>query len=259
MSEINIKLKAQALGKDLEELAYEAEEELKEAIHNVVQSGYASIVGSAQLELHSSRKDYLSGLKLHEIGENEYLIILDGKFANALESGYSSYDVKKGMMNSKKIVNVGPRSGLPWVQESKEDGHKFAHVPFQHKPFSKEAASADLGAAIRKLKAFNRQGVEQKFTKLFTDESGSPLQGKVAVVNKVKGFPELDRITKYQKTYTNEKTGKESVQSLYMTFRTISENGGGWEHPGYEGLKAFDDAEQWMDTQIDEILNRLLK
>lgn len=258
MSEINIKLKAQALGKALEDLSYEVENDLQEAIANVVAAGYDSIVGSAQLELHSSRQDYLSGLSFHKLGGNEYLILLEGKFPNALEEGYSGFDVKEGMLNSNKVVNVGTRSGQPWVQKA-EDGHKFAHVPFQHRPFSKEAKSADIGQAIKKLKATNQQGVEQKFTKLFKDNDGNPMQGKVAVVKEVKGFPELDRITKYQKVYKNEKTGKESVQSLYMTYRTVSENGGDWTHPGYAGLHAFDDAEKWMDSEIDNILNRLLK
>lgn len=44
-----------------------------------------------------------------------------------------------------------------------------------------------------------------------------------------------------------------------MTYRTVSENGGDWTHPGYAGLHAFDDAEKWMDSEIDNILNRLLK
>ena len=259
MSEINIKLKLQSLGKELESLAAGVSEQIAEAVHDVVQAGYASIVGSAQLALHTTQKDYLSGLKLHEMGENEYLIVLDGKFANALESGYSGFDVKEGMLNSKKVVNVGTRAGQPWVQRSKKDDHRFAHVPFQHQPYSKAPKTSDLAGAIRKLKAFNRQGEEQKFTSLFTDASGQALEGKVAVVKKVKGFPQLDRITKYQKIYKNEKTGKESVQSLYMTYRTISDNGGEWVHPGFKGLHAFDDAEQWMDSQIDEILNRLLK
>jgi hypothetical protein len=259
VSDINIKLKAEALGKDLEDLGGAVEQELQDAIHDVVQAGYASIQGSAQLALNSTRQDYLSGLALHELGPNEYLIILEGKFPNALEKGFSGFDVKEGMLNSKKVVNVGTRAGLPWVQKSKVDEHKFAHVPFQHRPFSREAKSADLGSAIRKLKAINREGKEQKFTKLFTDVGGNPLEGKVAMVKEVKGFPELDRITKYQKKYKNEKTGSEAVQSIYMTYRTVSEIGGEWEHPGFKGLHAFDEAEAWMDSEIDNLLNRLLK
>lgn len=258
MSEINIKLKADALGKALQDLSHEVADQLEQDVKKVVEVGYASIVGSAELALHGTRQDYLSGLKLHTLGENEYLIMLEGDFPNSLEHGFSGFDVKQGMLKSKKVVAVGPRAGAPWVQQA-SDGHKFAHVPFQQRPFSREAKSGDMGSAIRKLKAFNRQGMEQSFTKLFTDESGSPLEGKVAVVNKVKGFPELDRITKYQKIYKNEKTGAEAVQSIYMTFRTVSENGGSWQHPGFKGLKAFDDAEKWIDSQIDEILNRLLK
>jgi hypothetical protein len=258
MAEINITIKAGLLGKSLEDLSVEIEQQLEEDIRNVVKMGYASIEGTAELGLHSSRQDYMSGLKLHELAPNEYLIVLEGKFPNALESGYSGFDVKEGMLNSKKVVSTGTRSGQPWVQQSKE-GQRYAHVPFQQRPFSKEAQSADLGSAIKKLKAVNKQGEEQRFTKIFSDENGNPMSGKVAKVDKVKGFPELDNITKYQKVTKNGKTGVDVVQSIYMTYRTVSDNGGDWMHPGFAGLKAFDDAEAWMDSQIDDILNRLLK
>lgn len=259
MSDINIRLKAEALGKDLDNLSQEAEDTLQEAVRDVVNAGFASIQGSAELELHSTRQDYLKGLSLTEIGENDYLIVLDGKFPNALEEGYSGFDVKQGMLNSKKMVEVGTRTGKPWVQQSTVDQHRFAHVPFQHRPFSKEAKSADMGAAIRKLKAINKQGIEQKFTQVFKDASGNSLEGKVAMVKKVKGFPDIDRITKYQKLHKNEKTGEETVQSIYMTYRTVSDHGGEWTHPGFSGLHAFDEAEEWMDKEIDNILERLLK
>ncbi len=258
MSEINIRIKAEALGKSLENLSYEAEQELQEAIGQVVQTGYESIVSHAQLLLRTSRQDYLSGLSFAKLGPNDYLILLDGKYPNAIEAGYSGFDVKQGMLNSKKIVEIGPRSGLPWVQKSAEDGHRYAHVPFQHRPFSREAKTSDMSQAIRKLKAYNRQGVEQKFTKIFKDANGSALEGKVATVQKVKGFPDLDRITKYQKKYKNEKTGKETIQSIYMTYRTVSEHGGEWTHPGWRGLHGFDEAEKYIDSEIDNILSRIL-
>lgn len=258
MADINVKLRAAALGKSLENLAYEVEEEMNQAIKDTANAAYASIVAKAQQELHSTRQDYIKGLTFEELGNNTYLITLEGDFANALEKGYSGFDVREGMLKSEKVVGVGSRTGQKWVQTGK-DGHKFAHVPFEHRPHSKAPQAADLNQAIKKLTAKNKMGEDQKFTKIFKDASGRPMEGRVASVKKVDGFPQLDGIAKYQKIYKNETTGKETVQSIYMTFRTVSENGDSWRHPGYQGLHAFDEAEKWVEEQIDNIIKALVK
>lgn len=256
-SEINIRFKAQALGKSLENLAYEVQEELNQAIKDTANAAYASIVGSAQLGLHSTQKDYLKGLDFQQIGENSYLIVLEGDWANAIEKGFSGFDLKEWMLKSEKVVGIGSRTGEKWVQTG-DEGEKYAHVPFQKQPFARAAASSDMNQAIRKLQAFNKQGRAQKFTSLFKDDKGRPLEGRVASVKNVEGFPELNGITKYQRKSKSE-SGKETLQSHYMVFRTISENGQGWMHPGYSGAHFFDEAEQWVDQQVDQILNTLLK
>lgn len=258
MADFNVKFKAADLGKSLENLAHEVEEELNQAVKDVANSAYANIMANAQAELHSSRTDYIKGLSFHDLGNNTYVIILEGEYANEIEKGYASFDVREGLLRSEKVVGVGNRAGQKWVQTGK-DGQKFAHVPFEHKPYSKAAQSSDLNQAIRKLTAFNKQGREQRLTKLFKDDGGRIMQGKVASVRKVEGFPQIEGITKYQKTYKNEKTGKNSTQSIYMTYRTVSEHGEEWRHPGYAGAHFFDEAEKWIDQELDNIINTLIK
>lgn len=258
MADINVKIRAAALGKSLENLAAEVQEEFDQAIRDTANAAYATITAKAQQELNSTRQDYLRGLSFEDLGNNTYLIVLEGDFANALEKGYSGFDVRTGMLNSEKIVGVGSRAGQPWVQKGAK-GQKYAHVPFEHRPHSKAPQAADLNQAIKKLTAMNRSGMEQKLTKVFKDASGKPLEGRVASVKKVEGFPQLDGIAKYQKIYKNESTGKETVQSVYMTFRTVSENGDSWRHPGFGGLHAFDEAEKWVEEQIDNIIKVLIK
>ena len=258
MADFSIRIKAEQLGKSLENLAYEVEEELGSAIDNMANMAFASIQANAQTELNSTRQDYLKGLDMQKIGDHSYLIVLDGDWPNAIERGFSGFDMREWMLKSEKIVGIGVRSGQKWVQEGAE-GQKFAHVPFQKQPFSKAAASADMNQAIRKLTATNAQGVSQKFTSMFRDASGAPIEGRVASVRKVEGFPNLGGITKYQRKYKDEKTGKETMQSHYLVFRTISENGEGFQHPGYGGAHFFDDAEKWIDAEIENILNAIIK
>ena len=256
MADFSVSLRAKELGKSLENLSDDLVSELEAAIGNMANMAFASIQAFAQTDLHSTRQDYLKGLHFDKLGKNSYLIWLEGDWPNALEEGFSGYDLKDWMLRSEKVVGIGPRTGEKWVQQGKKGN--FAHVPFQKQPFSKVAVSQDMNEAIRKLTAINRQGLEQKFTKMFKDASGNPLEGRVASVSKVEGFPELAGITKYQYKSTNE-SGKDTFQSHYMVFRTISEGSGGWQHPGYKGLKAFEDAEKWIDTELDNIINSIVK
>lgn len=263
-SEINIRLKAELLGKSLQNLANEIEQELNSAIRDVANGAFAMINAHAQTELNSTRQDYLKGLNFEQIGDNSYLIVLEGDYPNALEDGFPEFPMREKMLKSEKIVSVGTRAGEKWVQKA-EDGHKYAHVPFEQHPFAKMSnpsvkgsSYSDLNKAIQAISLKNRQGVTQKLTSIFKDDFGKPIQGKAARVESVEGFKNLSGLTKYQKTTINS-SGKETTQSTYMTFRTISENGADWMHPGHGKLGFFEIAEKWADAEIDNILNRLLK
>ncbi len=250
MADISLKLRADELGKSLEDLAVEVEMELEAAVQNLAQAAYASIMAKAEAELSSTRQDYTSNLDFTPLGDGSYLISLIGSAANSLEDGYSGFDMVPGMLNSNKTVQTGSRSGEKWVKTNQE-GKKYAHVPFEHKPYSKEPKSSDLNAEIKRLTSTNRSGAEQKLTKMFADIDGSPLSGKVATARSDNKL--LDQITKYQHV---SDTGK--VSSLYMTFRTVSEDSAGWKHPGWKGLKAFEEAERWVEKELDLIIETLL-
>ena len=259
---IDLNIKADDLGLSFENLSSAMESEFNQAISDVAHMVHANIVAKATTELSGLRQDYLKGLSFDKIGENSYVIGLEGEWANKIESGFPSYSIRDAMMKSQKNVEVGSRAGQPWVQRSQaEDNHKYAHVPFEHKPFSKESKSQNLADAIKKLQARNMSGAKQKLTQIFKDPSGKALQGKVASVKtaEVNGvhYKDLDGLVKYQKTYKNKK-GKETTQSIYMTYRTVSEVGKDWKHPGYDGLGAFPEAEQAAEAAIDRILKMFL-
>lgn len=259
----------------MEDIAPRLEDEINQAVKDAAHAAYASIAGKAQSKLKSTRQDYLKALQFTELGDNEFLITLNGKLANDLEEGFPAYDLVPGMLKSNKTVTTGKRAGQPWVQETKPKGengekHKFAHVPFEHKPFSKEG-DTNMADAIKSLTALNLSGKDQKITQIFKAPDGSPMEGKVAVMLPPKtlsqahktmalGYtdnPMLQGLVKYQKVQKSE-SGKESVQSIYVSYRTVSEKGKPWIHKGFGGVKAFDDAEKELLKQIDQILKVLL-
>lgn len=257
--EIILEVRAEELGLQMDKLAEESEYQMKQAIGDIANAAHAMIIAKAQAELHTTRLDYLKHLTFERLDEDTYLINLDGDYANKLEAGYAAFDMKPGMLASKKIVEVGSRAGKPWVQKA-EDGHRYAYVPLERQPFSKAPQARDMADAIKQLTAFNREGREQKITKLFKDPNGKVLEGAVAVARNT-GIKDLEGLVKYQKTYTNEKTGKQTTQSIYINYRVVSEAAGSaeWKHPGFPGLKAFEDAERFVETEIDNILKHFLE
>jgi len=260
MSNSKVKLSVEDSMKKLEKsmsgIAPALEQEVNNAIRDVAHAAYANIVAKAQTELHSTRQDYLKGLEFVELSDNAYLISLEGDWAGRIEDGYPAYNLTDVLLNSKKIVETGSRSGQPWVKTSKEDGHKYAHVPFQRSSATAQGGlMGDMAASIKAMTATNAKGRKQKITSLFKDGEGNPLEGKVAVGRSEN--PLVDGLVKYQKTYKN-KNGKDTTQAVYINYRTVSENSDPWQHPGFAGLKAFDEAERMVVQQIDKIIKTLL-
>ena len=245
------------LNKTLEGIAPAVEVGINDAIRGVAEAAYASIVAKAQSQLQSTRQDYLSGLRFENLDDNSYMISLEGEWANKLEEGFGAYDLRTVLLKSTKTVEVGSRSGQPWVQTGKK-GQKYAHVPFEHQPFAKAGRAGDMAEAVQSLTGINVKGNLQALTKVFRDMDGKPLEGRVAVAHlgSVKD-PRLENLTKYQSVVT-DKNGKQRVQSTYLTYRTISELGKPWIHPGYDGVQAFQDAEREIQAQIDKIINTML-
>jgi hypothetical protein len=258
--EIDINIKAEELGLSFENLSSTLESQFNQAISDVAHAVHANIVAKASRGLAATRQDYLKDLTFDKVGENAYVIGLSGDWANKLEDGYPGYDLRDRLLKSSKTVQVGSRAGQKWVQEGVK-GQKYAHVPLEHRPFSKEAKSGNLAESIKKLQARNQKGRMQNITRTFKDASGKPLSGKVATIGKAEignvHVKDLDGLVKYQKVYKN-KSGKETTQSVYMTYRTISELGGGWQHPGWSGLKAFPEAEMLAEKAIEDILKSFL-
>lgn len=255
--DISIDIESGDLKNELENLSEELEAELKEQIKTTAHAAYAHIMAEAQSKLTSARPDYIKALSFDQIGD-DFIISLEGNWPEMLEEGFGAFDLRETLLTSTKTVKVGQRAGNPWVRTSKE-GHRYAAVPYSHQPFS-TAPGNDLASALRQLRAKNQEGSNQLLTRVFKDPMGRPLEGKVATVKKA-GHPLLDGIVKYQKNYKNKK-GKNTTQSLYVTYRMITENPEkvqNWIHPGYGGLHAFDDAERFVREEIAKIIEDFTK
>jgi hypothetical protein len=252
---LDVSQSLKALEKSLEGIAPAVEEQINSAIQDLAHAAYANIVAKAQTELHSTRLDYLKGLEFQQLDDNSYLISLDGAWANKLEDGFPAYNLTEVLLKSQKTVEVGRRTGGPWVQTS-EEGNKYAYVPFSRQPHTKQAGRmGDMAASIKSMTATNAAGRKQKITSIFKDASGNPLEGKVAIGRSKN--PLVDGLVKYQKTYSNAQ-GKQTSQAVYINYRAVSEVGKPWQHPGFAGIKAFEEAEKMLVDHLNQILRTLL-
>lgn len=251
--DIEVKLIAEQLGKDLEKAAPAVQAELEAAVGNLAQAAYSAIVAKVQgMSMDpKNRQDYLRALKFKDLGDATWLIFLDGEWASKLEEGFGSYNIKDVLLASTKTVQVGSRAGEPWVRKNKK-GKKFAAVPFEHKPFSGEKMAGNMADDIKKILVKNRGGVDQPITQIFNDLGGKPIHGKVATANNV-GIPNLEGLTKYQFVHDSGK-----VSSMYMTFRMVGEDSKGWTHPGHKGYQLFQEAEQYVQAELKNIIDTLL-
>lgn len=253
MSEFNLKIIAKDLGKDIENIAESVENELQAAVSNLANATHASIMQQIQSMSMDpkNRQEYLKSLKIDKLGDSEWLIYLDSPWAIELEQGFSPYSLKDKLLSSKSTVSQGPRAGQPWVRTA-EDGTRYASVPFNHKPYSGESKSANMGDMIKKMTAKNMAGQEQKLTKVFKDLGDKPISGKVASIKSAKN-PFLSGLTKYQHVSDSGK-----VSSVYTTFRVVSDKSSGWQHPGFGGFLLFTEAEKYVEQELENIINTLL-
>lgn len=252
MADSSLKITAERLGKTLENLSSFVEDELNGAVRNLANAAYASISAQLQQRSGKTKADMAKALRLDTIGPNSYMIHLEGDWANRLEEGYGPYSIRDLLMNSKKIVQVGSRAGEPWVQTSKS-GSKFAHVPFEHGLNTVGAKYGDLGTDIKQMFAKNSKGKSQSLRKTFKDLEGNPLSGKVATINDAIN-DKFQNLVKYQYVHPSGK-----VTSLFMTYRTVSTAGKDWIHPGSPGLQLFKQAQQFIETELENIVNTILK
>ena len=251
MADFNIKIRAEELGKAIEGIGEQLEEELNGAVADLAHGAYAKISADVQQQVGDSnfKQEYLKGLQINEIGNGAWLISLDGEWANKLENGYPGYDMKQTLLSSNKNVAVGKNAGQPWVRRGETSGKKYAHVPLQVQPTSK-AAGKDLSGDIQKVMAQASDGRRQRITKIFRDQAGNVVKDPIRGAS---DNPILDGITKYQK---EGKGGK--VSSFYINYRTISEDSSGWRHPGHDGYDFFAEAEKWVEEELDNIIETLL-
>lgn len=177
----------------------------------------------ADERLHTTKAIYLKGLRLLRDGD-EYVLELNGKLANGVESGFNAFDIKLGFERSRKATRTalgGWYLTIP-LPVNEEYEKRFENAP-------------DIPEDVYKL----INGAEEK---AITDVSDSLFSGAEDILSST-----FDQFLSSQNVSNLVATNKEKTD---IKFIRVSNNSDplSWLHPGVEARNLFDVAENRLDV-----------
>lgn len=231
---------------------------VSEAVAQTAQDAYQQAKVYALSRLDTTAMQYANALEFNQLAPGVYSVGLREE-AQHLEEGYSGFDMKPGLLkNAKKVSKLG---------------FKYRSIPMEQKGKGKPGTTR--GSMLSDLKSLRKAFGDKGITK---DATGKAILGKTLAFNRnsvgrwsasgvgaaqlpVKDIPQapihenLSGVVKYQFQYKSGKVG-----SQFVVFRTVSQNPnakGKWRHPGFDGVKAFPDLEQWVIRQLEAKLREI--
>jgi hypothetical protein len=263
-----------------EVLALMSDALLAQVLDDVAASARAKWIRLAQVELSSSAQTYIEGIQEVEAsGPLERSITLLGWLPNAIESGLAPFDLRETLLGPgssirKPIFRVEGKASRSGATMYEFAGGYYAHVPFRHgTPGTTGLAGLPMGSAYGSRGDLSRApGGGRGPAAVMSNERAAELGQAIHRAAKLLRSRQLaagkyrppDRLhapepllkqhhktsiyhgmVKVRKPYRNPKTQKTTVQSQYVTWRTISDKaGGGWMHPGIEPRKLSEQVEE---------------
>jgi len=208
--------------------------------------------------LKDTATQYADGIAVEDLGNAVYRVSLD-KDLKYLESGYSSFDMKPGLLKNAKKFS--------------KRGYPYRAIPFTHK------TTGDFGQDLKRLRgAFGDRGNT-------LSPSGSPMVGKAwslrrdpmgawkltpgrgsgeqaqrAFLTDPQPTRHLDGLQKTQWKQPLRKGGFR-VRSEFTTFRTVSGDpryAMKWLHPGFRGAGLLPEVQRWALANAYRVLDELL-
>lgn len=204
----------------------------------------AHIKDEASKKLHSSYKLFLENYDMHETGANIWEFRIE-KPALWIEEGLKpGFDMKEKILNGKRYRIIPFDWGKPPTQQP----NKMKEIRSELSALLKQNK-----VSIDPLRIEKNSDGTPKIGKLHSFDFGGKLMGKGKT-------PVLQGVSIYQSR--DQKTG--NVRRDILTFRTmVADPGqsGMWKHPGYEGKKFLNEAQEWAESywekeMLPEILSR---
>lgn len=234
---VDVSLKLQQKGVDLETILDEEEKSFKQAMRDMAWQVHDDIIQIANASLVTSRLDYINSMDFEDLG-NLFIISIKEPGVH-FENGFEAFDQKQGLIH-------GPHSKVS------ASGHRYNIVPFSHKGATTKESESKGQAYVSELKNTIKKMQQLAPPKEIRDRSGRVIGRVVAKTPKdIQGV--TSGMIKIEKDYNKKK------QSSYLTFRGVSEKSdpADWIHPGYKGLKAFEAVEKTIEDKIDVVIRQI--
>jgi hypothetical protein len=179
-------------------------------------------IGEALNRLNTTANDYVSSIRTRFYrGASEFVaeIYLEGKWSNALESGFGSFDMKPGFARSSK-------------KKISQENQWYLHIPFRHTtPAATGRTGRPMPSSIyRRASQLPQWGRMQSNRPPATSWTGYQHKGDI-----------YDGLTKVPETPSG-------TRSAYFTWRTVSQNSDpkAFIHPGFEGVHIVDSLDPYI-------------
>lgn len=230
-------------------------------------------IRAAQTELRSTAQDYIAGISEVEAGDGVRVITLEGWLPNAIESGIGPWDLRDTVLGPDAKVKVSAsgsryrsvpfRHGTPGTTglAGTPMGLRYGPQPDQSLAFASaryldHSAAAELGQTLyKRAKALRDRKKKSGKIKRGTLPAGVGGVGLLAPWHTTDIYAGMRRV---RKTYVNA-SGKQTTQSQYMTWRTISTaNPTGWIHPGIEARHFLGQVERHVQDIAGELFQQAL-
>jgi hypothetical protein len=218
-------------------------DDMKElAIKRVALGFEAQWKATAGQKLGKTREIYKNAIRTEFRSPDTAVVYLDPTnwLANALEMGYSSFDMKKRMLKSDKVKFT-------------KDGDPYITIPFR---FATPSAIGDNSAFSGKLpkEVYERIKSAPKGKRLSLGEIPQKYHIPKSRALRTK-ITEISALTSKEKTSIYE--GVTKTGGGYMSFRRISLNSHdeSWQHPGFEARDFSGEALAEFEPTIGDIVS----
>lgn len=212
------------------------------AVERVAQSFQQHWKAIAGRELKQTREQYKNAIRLDRRQNFSVAVYLDPDqwLPNALEMGFSPFDMKVGFLKSSKVK---------WTK----DNNPYLTIPFR---FATPTAIADSPVFSGRLPT----AVHQKAKSIAPQRRGLKLTEIPEEFHIPKSVELRKRVEEVQRLKPEEKTsiyeGVRKTEGGYINFRrvSLSSHEDSWIHPGFNELNLAQKAMERLEPQIGDIV-----
>jgi hypothetical protein len=225
-------------------------QQMREVLRLTADAARVEWVKSARHLLKSTASQYVEGIGYPTVKGFTATIKLSGWLPNALENGTSPFDMKPGLLASKKAKRM-------------KKGGKYIRIPFGLKtpgaqgvspqvmpePIYRSAVKLNFGQSVKLPIKYENMGLR---TRLSPD-----LKKWQHYTWKASPFAGITKVQRFPGALPTSKTGK---LAAYKTFRTVSSNSdpSSWIHPGFRDRKILESAAKQIDLIFPEVMSKVM-